>query len=153
MNIAKQCASSPHLVPNQAPSGPQFVFTFLQTIASLTLCDYAFGDVVVRYILVCFLCRCCSLLSLLVSLLACLKIELLIVLLWVFNCWWLFGVIVGMILVRFPDPLWKFHHQVGRGAWLVGWFWYGRFQLDLFVFSFQNVCDNDDDAGQDCCGS
>ena len=50
MNIAKQCASSPHLVPNQAPSGPQFVFTFLQTIASLTLCDYAFGDVVVRYI-------------------------------------------------------------------------------------------------------
>ena len=54
MNIAKQCASSPHLVPNQAPSGPQFVFTFLQTIASLTLCDYAFGDVVVRYILVFF---------------------------------------------------------------------------------------------------
>ena len=54
MNTAKQCASSPHLVPNQAPSGPQFVFTFLQTIASLTLCDYAFGDVVVRYILVFF---------------------------------------------------------------------------------------------------
>ena len=54
MNIAKQCASSPHLVPNQAPSGPQFVFTFLQTIASLTLCDYAFGDVVVRYILAFF---------------------------------------------------------------------------------------------------
>ena len=54
MNIAKHCAISPHLVPNQAPSGPQFVFTFLQTIASLTLCDYAFGDVVVRYILVFF---------------------------------------------------------------------------------------------------
>ena len=54
MNIAKQCARSPHLVPNQAPSGPQFVFTFLQTIASLTLYDYAFGDVVVRDILVFF---------------------------------------------------------------------------------------------------
>ena len=54
MNIAKQCASSPHLVPNQAPSGPQFVFTFLQTIASLAICVYAFGDVVVRYILVFF---------------------------------------------------------------------------------------------------
>ena len=54
MNIAKPCASSPHLVPNQAPSGPQFVFTLLQTIPSLTLCDYAFGDVVVQYILVFF---------------------------------------------------------------------------------------------------
>ena len=82
MYIAKQCASSPHIVPNQAPSGPQFVFTFLQTIASLTLCDYAFGDVVVRYILVFIGAGAAFFLSLLVSLLACLKAKLLILLLW-----------------------------------------------------------------------
>ena len=41
------------VVPNLSPGIPK-VFTFLQTIASLTLCDYAFGDVVVQYILVFF---------------------------------------------------------------------------------------------------